>query len=134
RPREALRLAEETAADSGFANESAADRAESLYLLGNLRRKLAQHADAEQPLLESLSVVRAAGGDQDPRYARGLHALAEFYKETAKYAQADQLFRKALALRRTTLGPDHPDIAETLHELAELCDLTNRMSEAESLA
>ncbi|HEX5746615.1 MAG TPA: tetratricopeptide repeat protein [Archangium sp.] len=94
------------------------DVASCLDLMGELRMRQRELAQAEPLLRRALAIREAALGKNHPDVAQTLHKLGNVYLFQALYGQAEPLYQRALAIREVALGKNHPDIAKTLNNLA----------------
>jgi serine/threonine-protein kinase len=108
-------------------------RAEMMFVLGDIYRKLGAY-DRAQPLLEEvLEVHREVYHDRPARLASSVNAVANLYLEQGKYDESELLYQQALEMVRDRLGADHLDVAMGCSNLAVLHVRQGRYEEAESL-
>ena len=76
--------------------------------------------EAESCCRKALALLKRAGDDASPEYARCLLQLGFLYYYCDRAAEAEPLFLEALSLREAIFGPDHLETAEPIGRLAIL--------------
>ncbi|GJL79112.1 MAG: hypothetical protein NPINA01_21010 [Nitrospinaceae bacterium] len=93
---------------------------QALNNLGELNRKVGNHAAAEATFLRSLKISEDFLEENHPLIAILLNNLALLYEDAGKFSEAQKLYQHSLTIREKTLGPNHPTVANLVHKLATL--------------
>lgn len=93
---------------------------QSLYNLGDLRRRMDDLTKAEDYLRRALAVAEQIAGADNSIVAHPLLGLANVYNENGDYDKAEPLYRRVLAIYDATFGAEHPTKAKMLTALAIL--------------
>ena len=72
-----------------------------------------QYALAEQPIMNTLSILRQTHGTDQQPIASSLGAVAHLYFQQGKYSQAEDYFLQALAIYEKHVGLQHPSVVCT---------------------
>jgi len=110
------------------------DTAESVLLLGNLRRAQGQFVESETLIRRALAIQRAALGEHHLKVGEAAQSLAVTLVELGKAVEAETFERQALAIYRERFGNEHPYTASSLNNLAAMMIAQRRLAEAEPLA
>jgi non-specific serine/threonine protein kinase/serine/threonine-protein kinase len=116
------------------AGDAHPDTADSLLLLGNLRRAQGQFAESESLIRRALAIQRAALGDKHLKVGEAAQALAVTLVDLGKAAEAEPFERQALAIYRQTFGDTNAYTGSSLNNLAAMLLAQRRLAEAEPLA
>ncbi|HSV61097.1 MAG TPA: CHAT domain-containing tetratricopeptide repeat protein [Variovorax sp.] len=93
--------------------------AETFSLMGSLRARESQYADAQKFFEWALEIRERAFGDSHPVTASSLHSLGVLLAERGEYPKAEALQLRALAIREK-LPADHPELGRSLIDLGAL--------------
>jgi len=105
--------------------------AETFSLMGSLREREGQYADARRFLQWALDIRTRAFGEQHPVTATSLHNLGMLLDKAGEPAQAEPLLLRALAIRER-LPPDHPELGHSLIDLALHCQASGQPQAAQA--
>jgi tetratricopeptide (TPR) repeat protein len=102
-----------------------------LEVAGIALRGAAQFSAAEAPLLQALSLQRAAGC-QHADYARTLIELADLYLEIGRYSSAEKLYESALAIAEKEAEVTPTLLVDALLRFSSLLELFGRFDQVET--
>jgi len=103
------------------------------HTLGEILRKMGQHAAAREPLDRAVKVAEATLDPKSPDLAQNLNSRALNFQSLGELAAAEADFRRALSIREAVLPEADPRVAETLEGYGVLLRASGRTAEAEPL-
>ena len=88
--------------------------------VANSYANLGRYAEALKLHEETLAMLKAVLGPDNPGTLSGMHNLGNRYHDVGRHADALMLHEETLAMRKAKLGPDHPDTLKSMSVIA-LC-------------
>jgi tetratricopeptide (TPR) repeat protein len=108
-------------------------RAQAMSEHALLLQEQGAYKDAEQLLLNALTISEKVLKPNDPALATPLENIANLYALQGRFAEAEPLFKKALTLRESSGDQQDPKASSDLNKLATLYGEQGRFTEAETL-
>ncbi|MBA2668780.1 MAG: serine/threonine protein kinase [Gemmatimonadetes bacterium] len=109
-------------------------RATTLSNLGMVLTDKGEWLEAEQRMLESLSIRSRVLGEGHPDMLFSLSGLGRLYQQLGNYDGAEEVMRRNARLSEQTYGPDHDRTAGALTNLSVLLQQRGHLAEAEQLS
>jgi len=105
--------------------------AEAWDLLGSIRGRQGNDAEAESYMRRGLRIRRQTLGETHSSVSVSLNNLAGVYQRQGHFNLAEQHFRQALEIRRQAYPPGHPHIVHALSNLGSFLHLAGKLEESE---